>query len=279
MLSNYFLRRPIFAAVLSLLFVISGAIAVWQLPITEYPEVVPPTVVVTASYPGANPKVIADTVASPLEQEINGVENMLYMSSQATSDGRMTLTITFAIGSDVDKAQSQVQARVDRAKPRLPQEVQRLGIVTEKSSPDLTMVVHLTSPDNRYDMLYLSNYAAQNIKDELARIDGVGAVRLFGASEYSMRVWLDPNKVAALNLTPPQIVSAIREQNQQAAAGSLGAQPSGSSEFQLLINVKGRLTSTEEFGNIIIKTGANGELSYLKNVARQIGRASCRERV
>ena len=267
MLSNYFLRRPIFAAVLSLLFVISGAIAVWQLPITEYPEVVPPTVVVTATYPGANPKVIADTVASPLEQEINGVENMLYMSSQATSDGRMTLTITFAIGSDVDKAQSQVQARVDRAKPRLPQEVQRLGIVTEKSSPDLTMVVHLTSPDNRYDMLYLSNYAAQNIKDELARIDGVGAVRLFGASEYSMRVWLDPNKVAALGLTPPQIVNAIREQNQQAAAGSLGAQPSGSSEFQLLINVKGRLTSTEEFGNIIIKTGANGELSYLKDVA------------
>ena len=275
MLSNYFLRRPIFAAVLSLLFVISGAIAVWQLPITEYPEVVPPTVVVTASYPGANPKVIADTVASPLEQEINGVENMLYMSSQATSDGRMTLTITFAIGSDVDKAQSQVQARVDRAKPRLPQEVQRLGIVTEKSSPDLTMVVHLTSPDDRYDMLYLSNYAAQNIKDELARIDGVGAVRLFGASEYSMRVWLDPNKVAALGLTPPQIVSAIREQNQQAAAGSLGAQPSGSSEFQLLINVKGRLTSTEEFGDIIIKTGANGELSYLKDVARlELGASS-----
>ncbi len=275
MLSNYFLRRPIFAAVLSLLFVISGAIAVWQLPITEYPEVVPPTVVVTASYPGANPKVIADTVASPLEQEINGVENMLYMSSQATSDGRMTLTITFAIGSDVDKAQSQVQARVDRAKPRLPQEVQRLGIVTEKSSPDLTMVVHLTSPDDRYDMLYLSNYAAQNIKDELARIEGVGAVRLFGAREYSMRVWLDPNKVAALGLTPPQIVNAIREQNQQAAAGSLGAQPSGSSEFQLLINVKGRLTSTEEFGNIIIKTGANGELSYLKDVARlELGASS-----
>lgn len=275
MLSNYFLRRPIFAAVLSLLFVISGAIAVWQLPITEYPEVVPPTVVVTASYPGANPKVIADTVASPLEQEINGVENMLYMSSQATSDGRMTLTITFAIGSDVDKAQSQVQARVDRAKPRLPQEVQRLGIVTEKSSPDLTMVVHLTSPDDRYDMLYLSNYAAQNIKDELARIEGVGAVRLFGASEYSMRVWLDPNKVAALGLTPPQIVNAIREQNQQAAAGSLGAQPSGSSEFQLLINVKGRLTSTEEFGNIIIKTGAKGELSYLKDVARlELGASS-----
>ncbi|WP_333797928.1 efflux RND transporter permease subunit [Rheinheimera sp.] len=275
MLSQFFIKRPIFAAVLSLLFFISGAIAVWQLPITEYPEVVPPTVVVTANYPGANPKVIADTVASPLEQEINGVENMLYMSSQATSDGRMTLTITFAIGTDVDRAQTQVQSRVDRAKPRLPQEVQRLGIVTEKSSPDLTMVVHLTSPDNRYDMLYLSNYAAQNVKDELARIEGVGAVRLFGAGEYSLRVWLDPHKVSALNLTPQHIVAAIREQNQQAAAGSLGAQPSGQSDFQLLINVKGRLTSVEEFGDIIIKVGPQGEISRLKDVARlELGASS-----
>lgn len=268
MLSQFFIKRPIFAAVLSLLFMISGAIAVWQLPITEYPEVVPPTVVVTANYPGANPKVIADTVASPLEQEINGVENMLYMSSQATSDGRMTLTITFAIGTDVDRAQTQVQSRVDRAKPRLPQEVQRLGIVTEKSSPDLTMVVHLTSPDNRYDMLYLSNYAAQNVKDELARIKGVGAVRLFGAGEYSLRVWLDPHKVSALQLTPQDIVAAIREQNQQAAAGSLGAQPSGSSDFQLLINVKGRLSTVAEFEDIIIKVGSQGEISRLKDVAR-----------
>ncbi len=268
MLSQYFIKRPIFAAVLSLLFIISGAIAVWQLPITEYPEVVPPTVVVTANYPGANPKVIADTVASPLEQEINGVENMLYMSSQATSDGRMTLTITFAIGTDVDRAQTQVQSRVDRAKPRLPQEVQRLGIVTEKSSPDLTMVVHLTSPDERYDMLYLSNYAAQNVKDELARIEGVGAVRLFGAGEYSLRVWLDPNKVSALQLTPQDIVAAIRSQNQQAAAGSLGAQPSGSSDFQLLINVKGRLSSVEEFEQIIVKVGREGQISRLKDVAR-----------
>ena len=268
MLSQFFIRRPIFAAVISLLFFITGAIAVWQLPITEYPEVVPPTVVVTANYPGANPKVIAETVASPLEQEINGVESMLYMSSQATSDGRMTLTVTFAIGTDVDLAQTQVQARVDRAMPRLPQEVQRLGVVTEKSSPDLTMVVHLTSPDERYDMLYLSNYAALNVKDELARIEGVGAVRLFGAGEYSMRVWLDPNKVSALGLSPSQITAAIREQNQQAAAGSLGAQPSGDAEFQLLINVKGRLAAVEEFENIIIKVGANGEVSRLKDVAR-----------
>ena len=268
MFSQFFIKRPIFAAVISLFFLITGAIAVWQLPITEYPEVVPPTVVVTANYPGANPKVIAETVASPLEQEINGVEEMLYMSSQSTSDGRMTLTVTFAIGTDVDLAQTQVQARVDRAMPRLPEEVQRLGVVTEKSSPDLTMVVHLSSPDDRYDMLYLSNYALLNVKDELARVNGVGNVELFGAGDYSMRIWLDPNKVAALGLSPAQITAAIREQNQQAAAGSLGAQPSGEAEFQLLINVKGRLSTEEEFGNIIIKVGDNGEVSYLKDVAR-----------
>jgi multidrug efflux pump len=203
-----------------------------------------------------------------LEQEINGVEEMLYMSSQSTSDGRMTLTVTFAIGTDVDLAQTQVQARVDRAMPRLPQEVQRLGVVTEKSSPDLTMVVHLSSPDDRYDMLYLSNYALLNVKDELARINGVGTVELFGAGDYSMRIWLDPNKVAALGLSPSQITAAIREQNQQTAAGSLGAQPSADAEFQLLINVKGRLSTEEEFGNIIIKVGDNGEISYLKDVAR-----------
>uniref|UniRef100_UPI001BFE653A efflux RND transporter permease subunit n=1 Tax=Rheinheimera oceanensis TaxID=2817449 RepID=UPI001BFE653A len=268
MFSQFFIKRPIFAAVISLLFFIVGAIAVWQLPISEYPEVVPPTVVVTANYPGANPKVIAETVASPLEQEINGVENMLYMSSQAISDGGMTLTVTFAIGTDIDLAQSQVQARVDRAMPRLPQEVQRLGVVTEKSSPDLTMVVHLTSPDERYDLLYLSNYASLNVRDELARIEGVGAARLRGGGDYSMRVWLDPNKVAALGLSPAQITAAIREQNQQAAAGSLGTQPSGDADFQLLINVKGRLATVEEFEDIIIQVGANGEISRLKDVAR-----------
>ena len=267
-ISQFFISRPIFAGVLSLLIFIGGAIAVWQLPITEYPEVVPPTVVVTANYPGANPEVIAETVATPLEQEINGVENMLYMSSQATSDGRMTLTITFAIGTDPDEATTLVQNRVNRATPRLPQEVQRLGVVTEKSSPDLTMVVHLTSPDNRYDMLYLSNYADQFVKDELARINGVGQVRLFGAGEFSMRVWLDPNKLAALQLNPGDVAAAIADQNQQAAAGSLGAQPTGSSEFQLLINVRGRLKDEAEFENIIVKSGENGEITRLKDVAR-----------
>jgi len=267
MFSQFFIKRPIFAGVISLLFFISGAISVGLLPITEYPEVVPPTVVVKASYPGANPKVIAETVASPLEQEINGVENMLYMSSQATSDGALKLTVTFEIGTDVDKAQAQVQSRVDRATPRLPEDVQRLGIVTEKSSPDLTMVVHLIAPDDRYDMLYLSNYASLNVKDELARIEGVGSVALFGAGEYSLRIWLDPNKVAALGMAPADIVTAVREQNKQAAAGSLGAQPSGS-DFQLLINVKGRLAEKEEFEDIIIRVGEQGEIIRLKDVAR-----------
>ena len=266
--SQFFIHRPIFAAVLSLLIFIGGALAVWKLPITEYPDVVPPTVVVTANYPGANPKVIGETVATPLEQEINGVENMLYQSSQATSDGRMTLTVTFAIGTDPDEATTLVQNRVNRALPRLPQEVQRLGVVTEKSSPNLTMVVHLTSPDDRYDMLYMSNYAEQNVKDELQRIQGVGQVRLFGAGEYSMRVWLDPNKLAALSLNPGDVVSAIRAQNQQAAAGSLGAQPTGTSEFQWLINVKGRLIDEAEFENIIVKTGQSGQITRLKDVAR-----------
>ena len=190
------------------------------------------------------------------------------MSSQATSDGRMTLTITFAIGTDPDEATTLVQNRVNRATPRLPQEVQRLGVVTEKSSPDLTMVVHLTSPDNRYDMLYLSNYADQFVKDELARINGVGQVRLFGAGEFSMRVWLDPNKLAALQLNPGDVAAAIADQNQQAAAGSLGAQPTGTSEFQLLINVRGRLKDEAEFENIIVKSGENGEITRLKDVAR-----------
>ncbi|MCO3060342.1 efflux RND transporter permease subunit, partial [Pseudomonas aeruginosa] len=206
--SQFFIQRPIFAAVLSLLILIGGAISLFQLPISEYPEVVPPTVVVRANFPGANPKVIGETVASPLEQAITGVENMLYMSSQSTSDGKLTLTITFALGTDLDKVQ--VQNRVTRTEPKLPEEVTRLGITVDKASPDLTMVVHLTSPDNRYDMLYLSNYAVLNVKDELARLDGVGDVQLFGLGDYSLRVWLDPNKVASRNLTATDVVNAIR---------------------------------------------------------------------
>jgi len=273
--SLFFISRPIFACVISIIIFIAGALAVWQLPIAEYPQVVPPTVVVNASYPGANPRVIAETVATPLEQEINGVEGMLYQSSQSIAAGVLSLTVTFELGVDPDEAQARVQNRVDRALPRLPQEVQRLGVTAVKSSPDLTMVVHLTSPSNEYDELYLSNFANLRVKDELARVDGVGNVNLFGAGDYSMRIWLDPNKVAALNLNPSEISQAIAEQNQQAVPGSLGAQPSQDNAFQLSINVKGRLSTVEEFENIIINVGSNGEISRLKDVARiELGSSS-----
>ncbi|WP_263263722.1 efflux RND transporter permease subunit [Pseudomonas sp. RIT-PI-S] len=267
--SRFFIKRPIFAAVLSLLILIGGAISLFQLPISEYPEVVPPTVVVRANFPGANPKVIGETVASPLEQAITGVENMLYMSSQATADGKLTLTITFALGTNLDTAQVQVQNRVTRTEPKLPEEVTRIGITVDKASPDLTMVVHLTSPDQRYDMLYLSNYAVLNIKDELARLNGVGDVQLFGMGDYSLRVWLDPNKTASRNLTATDVVNAIREQNRQVAAGQLGAPPAPSaSSFQLSINTQGRLVTEEEFENIIIRAGSDGQITRLRDIAR-----------
>ncbi|TMP49222.1 MULTISPECIES: multidrug efflux RND transporter permease subunit [unclassified Pseudoalteromonas] len=267
--SHFFIQRPIFAAMLSLIFLIAGAISLFQLPVSEYPEVVTPTVVVTANYPGANPTVIAETVATPLEQEINGTENMLYMFSQATSDGRMTLTVTFALGTDLDRAQVQVQNRVNSALPRLPQEVQRLGVVAEKSSPDLTMVVHLYSPEKTHDTTYLANYADLYIKDQIARLGGVGDVQMFGGGQYSMRVWLNPDALSARDLTAMDVVNALRAQNQQVAAGSLGAQPtSKSNQFQILMNVKGRLSSQEEFENVIIKVGEQGQLTRLSDVAR-----------
>ena len=240
--SQFFIDRPIFAAVLSLLIVVGGALALPRLPISEYPSVVPPTVVVRGVYPGANPKVIAETVASPLEQQLNGVEGLLYMFSQATADGRLTLTVTFALGTDLDNAQVQVQNRVSQALPRLPQDVQRIGVTTEKASPDFLLVAHLVSPDDRYDMFYLSNFAHLQVKDELARIPGVGSVQIFGAGEYSMRVWLDPDKLAARQLTATDVVRAIREQNVQVAAGTLGAPPAPSdTTFQLSVNAQGRL--------------------------------------
>ncbi|MAF16321.1 MAG: multidrug efflux RND transporter permease subunit [Marinomonas sp.] len=267
--SHFFISRPIFAAMLSLLILIGGGISLFQLPVSEYPEVVPPTVVVTANYPGANPKVIAETVAAPLEQEMNGVENMLYMFSQATTDGRMTLTLTFALGTDLDRAQVQVQNRVSSALPRLPEEVQRLGVVAEKSSPNLTMVVHLFSPEGDRDISYLSNYADIYIKDALARLPGVGDVQMFGGGKYSMRLWLDPDALASRDLIPSDVVQAVREQNQQVAAGSLGAQPvANDSEFQILLNVKGRLESIDEFENIIVQVNDNGAITRLKDVAR-----------
>ena len=254
-ISRFFIQRPIFAAMLSALILLAGLLALPGLPISEYPEVVPPTIVVRATYPGANPTVIADTVASPLEQAINGVEDMLYQYSQATSDGVMTLTVTFKLGTDVDKAQEQVQNRVAQALPKLPQDVQRLGVVTNKSSPDITLAVFVYSPNGRYDQTYLANFVALRIKDELARLDGVGDVQRFGGGDYSMRVWLDPEKVAARGLTTADVVNAIREQNVQVAAGQLGAPPQANgANFQLEINTKGRLTDESDFENIIVKT-------------------------
>jgi multidrug efflux pump len=266
--SSYFIDRPVFASVLSAFILIAGAISLTKLPISEYPEVVPPSVVVNAAYPGANPKVISETVAAPLEQEIVGVEDMLYMSSQATMDGSLTLTVTFRIGTDIDRAQVQVQNRVQQALPRLPEEVRAIGVSVKKSTPAFLMVVHLTSPEGRYDTLYLRNYATLNVKDTLARLPGVGDVEVFGAGDYAMRVWLDPQKMAARDLTTGDVVAAIREQNLQVAAGQIGAPPAAGSEFQLALNAQGRLENEEEFGDVVVKTGANGEIVQLRDIAR-----------
>ena len=268
-ISRFFIDRPIFAGVISILIFLFGLIAIPILPISEYPEVVPPSVVVHAQYPGANPKVIAESVAAPLEEQINGVEGMLYMFSQGTTDGAMSLTITFKLGTDPDKAQQLVQNRVSQALPRLPEEVRQFGVTTVKSSPDLTMVVHLLSPNERYDMLYLRNYAVLNVKDQLSRIPGVGQVSLFGSGDYAMRVWLDPEKIAARSMTAGDVVAAIREQNVQVAAGVIGAAPATKDvNLQLSINAQGRLTTEQEFGDIILKADNTGAITRLRDVAR-----------
>ena len=268
-ISNYFIDRPIFASVLSILIFMAGSIAMFKLPIAEYPEVSPPSIVVSAQFPGANPEVIAETVATPLEEQINGVENMLYMNSLATSDGSMQLRVTFAIGTDPDLAQQLVQNRVSQALPRLPDLTRNLGVTVTKSAPDLTMVVHLRSPNNTYDMLYLRNYGTLNVRDELAKISGVGQVRLFGSGDYAMRIWLNPDRVAERDLTASEVVTAIRRQNIQVAAGVIGGPPYDDAvQLQLPVNVKGRLQSTEEFENIIIKRDRNGVITRLSDVAR-----------
>ncbi|MDW5377735.1 multidrug efflux RND transporter permease subunit [Halomonas sp. HP20-15] len=267
--AKLFIDRPIFAAVLSIVIFIAGLIALPLLPISEYPEVVPPTVQVRAVYPGANPKVIAETVATPLEESITGVENLMYMKSVAGSDGVLAMTLTFRPGTDPDEAQVQVQNRVAQALARLPEDVRRQGVTTDKQSPDLTMVPQLISPDGRYDSTYLRNYAALHVRDELARLPGVGQAMLFGAGDYAMRVWIDPDRAAARGLTAGDILAAIREQNVQVSAGQLGAPPTPQdSDFLISINAQGRLSTEEEFGDIIVKTGSDGQVTYLDDVAR-----------
>ena len=267
--SRFFIDRPIFAVVLSLVVLAAGLISIFALPVSEYPEVAPPTITVRAVYPGANPTVLAQTVGTPLEDAINGVERMLYMSSSATADGVLNLTVTFEIGTDVDLAQVQVQNRVAQALARLPEEVRALGVTTEKRSPDITMVVHLVSPDGRYDPVYLRNYALLNVRNELARLPGAGQVVVFGAGDYAMRVWLDPNRVAARGLSAGDVVQSIREQNLQVAAGVVGAPPMADPQaYQLTVRARGRLVDEAEFGNIIVKTGDGGEVTRLRDLAR-----------
>jgi HAE1 family hydrophobic/amphiphilic exporter-1 len=267
--AHFFVDRPIFASVLSIVLLIVGGIAYFQLPVAQYPEIAPPTIVVRTAYPGADAQTIADTVATPLEQEVNGVEDMLYMSSYSSADGSMQLTITFKLGTDLDKAQVLVQNRVSIAEPRLPEDVRRNGVTTAKSSPDLMMVVHLLSPSNRYDQLYVSNYARNRIRDVLVRLDGVGDVILFGEREYSLRIWLDPQKLSAYGMTASDIVQALRDQNVQVSGGSIGGPPtSGTNAFEYTVTTEGRFSDARQFRYVIVKATADGRLVQLQDVAR-----------
>ena len=268
-LSHLFIERPIFATVLSILITLIGGFAYFTLPVAQYPEIAPPTIVVNATYPGASAEVVADTVAAPLEQEINGVENMLYMSSQSTGDGRLVVTISFALGTDLDTAQVLVQNRVAVAEPRLPEEVRRLGVTVRKNSPDMLMVIHLSSPDESRDQLYISNYATLQVRDVLARLDGVGDVQVFGARDYAMRIWLDPERIASRNLTPGEVVAALRSQNVQVASGVLNQPPVPTpGAFQLNIETLGRLVDPRQFSNIVVRTDPDGRVTRVRDIGR-----------
>ncbi|RJG09327.1 efflux RND transporter permease subunit, partial [Massilia cavernae] len=269
-IASKFIDRPRFATVLSIFIFLVGALSIFLLPVSEYPEVAPPQVVVRAQFPGANPRVIAETVATPLEEQISGIDNLLYYESQSTSDGSMNLTVTFAIGTDPEVAETSVQNRINRALPRLPEIVRQIGVTTEKQASNLTMVVHLLSPDNSRDALYLRNYGQLQLRDELLRIDGMGSVLLFGAGDYAMRIWLNPQQLSTRKLTANDVVDAIREQNAQVAAGVVGAPPApGGSDFELPINTKGRLSSVEEFAEVIVRADPEtGALVRIKDVGR-----------
>ena len=269
-IAHFFIDRPVFAAVISIVMVIAGALAILALPISQYPEIAPPTVTVTTTYPGANAKTVADVVATPIEEQVNGVENMLYMSSQSTNDGAMKLTVTFRVGTNLDAAQVQVQNRVAIAQPLLPQEVQQQGITIKKASPDINVVVALSSPDNSHDTVFLSNYATLQVKDEIARLPGVGDINIFGVRDYAMRLWLDPDKLAARNMTVGDVVNAVREQNVQVAAGIIGGPPlpPGTAQFQYTMNVQGRLTSPDQFAEMVVNVGQDGRITQLRDIGR-----------
>jgi HAE1 family hydrophobic/amphiphilic exporter-1 len=267
--AHFFVNRPIFATVLSLVILIIGGISYTQLPVAQYPEIAPPTIVVRAQYPGADADTVSKTVATPIEQEINGVEGMLYMSSYSTGDGWMALTITFRLGTDLDQAQVLVQNRVSIAEPRLPEEVRRLGVTTAKSSPDLMMVVHMLSPDETYDQLYVSNYARSRVRDILLRLDGVGDLIIFGEREYSLRIWLDPDKLTAYGMTAADVVQSLRDQNVQVSGGAIGAPPNeGDNAFQYTVTTQGRFEDPRQFRYVIVKSTDDGRLVELQDVAR-----------
>jgi HAE1 family hydrophobic/amphiphilic exporter-1 len=269
MISKFFIERPVLANVIAILMVLIGAVALYDLPIAQYPDVVPPTVQVATRYPGASARTLIDTVALPIEQQVNGVENMLYMQSTSASDGTYVLTVTFKIGTNLDTAQILVQNRVASALSSLPDAVQAQGVTVQKLSTAVLLFVTLTSPDGRYDSLYLANYATINLKDELARLPGVGNVLVFGAGQYSMRIWLDPDKLKARSLNAQEVVQSLQQQSEQVAAGQVGMPPAPPSvDFQYTIDVLGRLNDVGEFEDVIVKTGANGEVTRLRDVGR-----------
>src|SRR5690349_16778650 len=267
MISKFFIERPVLANVLAIVFVVIGLVSLLRLPVAQYPEVVPPTVSVTTRYPGASARTVTDTVALPIEQQVNGVEGMIYMQSYSGADGSYALTVTFEIGTDLNFAQVLVQNRVSTALAQLPQSVQNQGVTVQKKSTSILLFVTLTSPEAKYDSLYLSNYATLNLKDELSRLPGVGNVTVFGAGQYSMRVWLDPNKLQVRGLMPQDVVQSIQQQSQQVTAGQVGMPPTPPGQaFQITLNVNGRLDDPSQFENIIVKSGSNGDVTRLRDV-------------
>src|ERR1700732_4068836 len=267
MISKFFIERPVLSNVIAILMILIGGVSLFSLAVAQYPDVVPPTVQVTTRYPGASAKTVIDTVALPIEQQVNGVEDMLYMQSYSAADGSYTLTVTFKIGTDLNFAQVLVQNRISSALAQLPQSVQAQGVTVQKKSTAVLLFVTLTAPDGRYDSLYLANYATIKLRDELSRLPGVGNVNVFGAGQYSMRIWLDPEKLKARSLNAQDVVVALQQQSQEVTAGQIGTPPTPPGvNFQYTIDLSGRLTDVKEFANVIVKTGDNGQVTRVSDV-------------